>query len=483
MASFLTLLSRYVSKKTKYVEKQKIKTEKEKKTKAKEFSKTYPTHDKQLKSWEKTYGEKKQKADAKFEGERKKRVMKARAMGPAGRQKKYRTASVYMTKDPFTKPPTKPRGSSKTTYLKGKAKQKNDFITKMNAPIKEELLKENTRMSMPPLRNISQSLIDAVKEAQQNQPASVDKPLDLSLKMSDNKQSIKEESIDEGLLKKASRFIDKVSGSQEKRLHDKVNKQMDDRQISLLGHLTKDHRDSETVKKDVNILLKDRRYNELNQRFNKTSPTYGKQVRAAKKSVKEETIEETDHHFIKQQIEGHRKAAAEAKKRGDHHRAMAHEQQARDYEQHGMSGSRFETLSGSRFETSSGLKYEEVNMDNDTVTEGAKKIKLTPGMNKKDFKAQKTAMKQKVVAKAKKAAATKKAASKPAPAKAAPAADDEDDKMLSRLLKGKLKHGDHPHLAKQIVSKIRTTDVRSRADMQKKIYHAQGDELHNLLKH
>jgi len=378
MASFLTLVSRYLGKKKKFVEKQKVTAEKDKKKKAKQFAADYPSHDKQLKSWEKTYGEKKQKADAKFEGERKKRVMKARAMGPALRKKKYRSASVYMVKDPFTKPPTKPRGAGKTTYLTKKAKKKNDFITKMNAPIKEELLKESTRMAMPPIRGISQSLIDAVKQAQTNQPASIDKPLDMSLKGVDNKQSIKE-----------------------------------------------------------------------------SHPS--------------------DAHFIKQQIDGHRKAAAEAKKRGDHHRAMAHEQQARDYEQHGMSGS--------RFETSSGLKYEEVNME-DTVTEGAKKIKLTPGMKPKDFKAAKTAMKQKVVAKAKKAAAKKKAAPSMPKVSSAPEAkpEEEDDKMLSRLLKGKLKHGDHPHLAKAIVSKIRTTHVKDRAEMQKKIYHAKSGELDSLLK-
>lgn len=49
---------------------------------------------------------------------------------------------------------------------------------------------------------------------------------------------------------------------------------------------------------------------------------------------------------------------------------------------------------------------------------------------------------------------------------------DDEETVLARILKGKLAHVDATDYAKLIVSKIRTTDVRQRHDVQNAIYHA-----------
>lgn len=137
MASFLTLFSRYLSKKNKYSEKEKKKADKQAKEKVAKFETQKPEHAKTLKAWEKTYGENKQKADERFSNERKRRVLTARAMGPKERSKTYRSATQYMAKDPFATPPVK-KSYAKLTSRKKKNKEK--IIRNMNRPntVKEE---------------------------------------------------------------------------------------------------------------------------------------------------------------------------------------------------------------------------------------------------------------------------------------------------------------------------------------------------------
>ena len=178
MASFLTLLSRYFSKKSKYTEKQKVKTNKEKKESVSKFEKQMPAHAERLKAWEKYYGEKKEKADSKHNNERKTRVLSARSLGPSARKKVHRSTTTYMVKDPFTSPPIK------KTYAKLTSKKKvkrEASIRKMNTP--KTIKEANDRNTLPPIRNISQSLIDAVIKAQQTTVVSQEnKALDMGLK-------------------------------------------------------------------------------------------------------------------------------------------------------------------------------------------------------------------------------------------------------------------------------------------------------------
>ena len=190
MASFLTLVSRYLSKKKAYREKQEVKTEKEKKQKVATFAKQKPDHANKLKAWEKAYGEKKQDADAKFNEKRKKRIMKARAMGPSARKSTYRSASIYMAKDPFTKKPSERAAKVKSSAgLTKRGRKKEQEIRKYFAP---QQIKESAPL-MPAIRGIPQSLIDSVIKAQQTQePPKSEKPLDLSLKVADTKQPVTE---------------------------------------------------------------------------------------------------------------------------------------------------------------------------------------------------------------------------------------------------------------------------------------------------
>lgn len=95
-------------------------------------------------------------------------------------------------------------------------------------------------------------------------------------------KSFKEMMINEGKLGQLGhvlgRFIDKATGSQSRRLNTKVAGQMDDRQVKLLGHLTKDNKGGSV--QDHIKLASDPRYKTMNKRYMATHPTYGDRYRS-----------------------------------------------------------------------------------------------------------------------------------------------------------------------------------------------------------
>lgn len=202
MASILTLLSRYLTKKKKFNEKQQIKTEKIKKQKLKQQAELRPDHSQKLKAWEKTYGAKKQKKDDVFNKERKKRVLKARRMGPEERQKVKRYTSVYMVKDPFTKTKnTSKKSKSHQKALSKKQKKAHNQVVQLYSPIKESIM---SRFSSDRF-GLDKNLVDSVREVLRTSNTDIGKPLDLSLKPVNNirpeTKTVKEDVVMEGAKK------------------------------------------------------------------------------------------------------------------------------------------------------------------------------------------------------------------------------------------------------------------------------------------